>query len=317
MKALVIEDGSAQLRERELPDPVLDQVLVEVAAAGINRADLLQIAGLYPAPPGWPEDVPGLEFSGTVVRVGEEVTRFSPGDRVFGIVGGGGLATHLLTHADLCMSVPDTLDPIEAAAVPEAFVTAHDALVTQGNLKSGERVLVHAVASGVGTAVVQVASALGATTIGTSRTEEKLSRVAEFGLDEPVLANENMAETIGEVDLVIDLVGGDYLQTDIEVCGVTGRVVLVGLLGGASTEIDLAKILRKRLDLRGTVLRSRPHHEKAEVTERFARNILPLFERKLLRPVVETTFPLSDFQKGFDLVQSNKTMGKVLLIPGN
>lgn len=315
MKALVIEDGAAHVRERELPAPELDQILVEVASAGINRADLLQIAGFYPAPKGWPEDVPGLEFSGTVADTGDQVTRFQPGDHVFGIVGGGAHATHLLTREDLCVRVPDSLDLIEAGGVPEAFVTAHDALVTQGGMRSGERVLVHAVASGVGTAVVQIARALGASTVGTSRTEEKLERVCELGLDDPVLADENMSERIGEVDLVVDLVGGDYLQTDVEVCRVKGRIVLVGLLAGPSTELDLSQVLRKRLTLRGTVLRSRPHHEKADATEHFAREIVPLFERKQLKPVIETTFPLNKSDEAFDLVQSNSPLGKVLLIP--
>lgn len=315
MKALVIEDGSAHLLERELPSPELDQILVEVAAAGINRADLLQIAGHYPAPQGWPEDVPGLEFSGTVADTGDQVTRFTEGDHVFGIVGGGAHATHLMTREDLCVRVPASLDLVEAGGVPEAFMTAHDALVTQGGMRSGERVLVHAVASGVGTAAVQIARALGAGTVGTSRTEGKLERVRELGLDDPVLADENMAQKIGEVDLVVDLVGGDYLQTDVDVCRVKGRIVLVGLMAGASAELDLSQVLRKRLTLRGTVLRSRPHHEKAAATEHFAREVVPLFERKQLKPVIDATYPLSKSAEAFGLVQSNSPLGKVLLIP--
>lgn len=315
MKALVIENGAAHLRERELPAPRLDQIQVEVAASGINRADLLQIAGFYPAPEGWPEDVPGLEFSGTVTDTGDQVTRFKKGDHVFGIVGGGAHATHLLTREDLCIQVPDSLDLVEAGGVPEAFMTAHDALVTQGGMRSGERVLVHAVASGVGTALVQIARALGASTVGTSRTEGKLERMRELGLDDSVLADENMADRIGEVDLVVDLVGGDYLQTDVEVSRVKGRIVLVGLLAGSSTELDLSQILHKRLTVRGTMLRSRPHHEKAEATEHFAHEIVPLFDRKQLKPVIEATFPLDKSNEAFELVQSNSPLGKVLLIP--
>jgi NADPH:quinone reductase len=314
LKALVIENGDVQLQERPTPEPESDQILVEVASAGINRADLIQIAGMYPAPPGWPEDVPGLEFAGTVSAVGEEVSELQPGHPVFGIVGGGGLATHLLTKEDLCMRVPESLDLIEAGAIPEVFITAHDALVTQGNLRSGETVLIHAVASGVGTALIQVASALGATTVGTSRTKEKLERVREFGLDRAVEASENMAVEIGDVDLVIDLVGGDYLRVDLEVCNVTGRIVLVGMMGGASAEIDLSCLLRKRLTLRGTTLRARPDEEKAQATRRFAQELLPLFERKTLRPVIEARFGLTEAKDAFELMRSNRTVGKVLLI---
>ena len=304
-----------ELVERPTPEPTLDEVLVEVAGAGVNRADLVQRAGHYPAPPDAPEDVPGLEFAGTVSATGPLVQRLRSGDEVFGILGGGGHATHVLTRESLCARVPKGLDPVAAGGVPEVFVTAHDAMVVQAGLRPGERVLIHGVGSGVGTAAVQLAHALGAVTVGTSRTEDKLRRAAELGLDTAVLAGEDMAEQIGEVDVVVDLLGGSYVALDVAVSALKGRIVVVGLLAGTEAEIDVGAIMRKRLTLRGTMLRTRALHEKALATEAFAREVVPLFEQGALRPVIASVMTLEQATDAYDLVRSNSIFGKVILKP--
>jgi NADPH2:quinone reductase len=313
--AAVISEGRLELVDRPTPKPVADQVLVEVAGSGVNRADLLQRRGLYSAPPGWPDDIPGLEFSGRVVAIGPLVDTLSIGDRVCGIVGGGSHATHVLTTEALCVAVPADIDLADAGGIPEVFITAHDAL-RAGRLRSGERLLIHGVGSGVGTAAVQLASAMSATTVGTARTPEKLERAKELGLDEGVHASEDMPAVIGEVDVVLDLVGGDYLKVDVEVCRTRGRIVVVGLLAGSSVELDFGDIMRKRLSICGTVLRSRPDWEKASATAAFSHEVLPLFERKLVRPVIDRVVPFDEIQSAYDALQRNETFGKIVIAMG-
>jgi NADPH:quinone reductase len=310
-----MSDGDLQFAERDTPEPTADQVLVEVRGSGLNRADLLQKMGRHAAPHGWPADVPGLELSGAVAAVGPGVRVLHKGDHVFGIVGGGAHATHALTTESLCVVVPEGLDLVEAGGIPEVFVTAHDALFTQANLRPGERVLIHGVGSGVGTACVQLVRAAGAQSVGTARTPDKIDRAHELGLDEGIVAGENMAREIGEVDLVIDLVGGDYMEVDVEVCKPKGRIVLVGLLAGASAQVDLGQILGKRLHLRGTVLRARPEWEKAQATAAFTHDVVPLLERGEVRPVVDRVFPLEDAAQAYEELASNTTFGKIVLAP--
>lgn len=313
MRALIAREGAVVLEERPTPEPGGNEVVVATAGSGINRADLLQLRGVHPAPPGWPADIPGLEVAGTVAAVGPRATTRSVGDRVFGIVGGGAHATHVLTPEPLLAPVPDGLDLQEAGGVAEVFVTAHDALVTQAGLRSGERVLIHGVGSGVGTAAAQLVRALGATSVGTARTPAKLERAKELGLDEGVVAGANMAKEIGEVDVVLDLVGGDYAVVDVEVCRPTGRIVLVGLLAGSSAELDLGLLLYKRLTLRGTVLRGRPDYLKAAAMTAFGHDAAPLFSSGALRPVVDRLLPLEEAQAGYDALASNETFGKIVL----
>jgi NADPH:quinone reductase len=315
VRALTISDGRLELRDRPDPTPAAEEVLVEIAGTGINRADLMQLAGAYPAPRGWPPDVPGLEFAGTVVATGPRVNSLARGDRVFGIAGGGAHASHILTMETLCASVPANLDLVEAGGVPEVFITAHDALVTNADLRSGERLLINGVGSGVGTAAVQLARALGATTVGTSRTPEKLRRAKQLGLDEEVVAADDMAEAIGGVDVVLELVGGDYLSMDVDLCRPNGRIIVVGLLAGSAATIDLGQILSKRLTLRGTTLRRRPNYEKARATAAFSAQVVPLLVRGDLRPVVDRVLPLGDAEAGYEAVGSNQTFGKVILAP--
>lgn len=315
LRACRISDGRLELVDRPTPEPAADQVVIEVAGSGVNRADLLQRRGRYAAPPGWPADVPGLEHAGTVAAVGDTVRTLRVGQRVFGIVGGGAHASHVLTPEALCAPLPDNIDPVVGGGLPEVFVTAHDALVTRAALRSGERVLIHGVGSGVGTAALQLARAVGATTVGTSRTAAKLERAADLGLHQGVLADDDMAERIGEVDVVLDLIGGPYLEVDVAVCATRGRIVIVGLVAGASATLDMGAVMSKRLTIAGTVLRGRPDHEKAAAVAGFAKEVVPLLESGAVAPVVERTFPLERAEAAYDLVGSNETFGKVILTP--
>ena len=323
MRALVIhEGGGLVVEDRPVPEPGSDQVLVRVQGAGINRADLLQRAGRYPAPPGVPADIPGLEFAGVVEAVGSGVASPCPGDRVMGIVAGGGQAEYLVTAASHCARVPDTLDIVEAGGIPEAFITAHDAMVVQGELMAGQRVLVHAVGSGVGTAALQLAKCLGATVAGTSRSKDKLERAGELGLDHPVLASSDFdpAALAGEItaaggpiDVTVDLLGGSYLGVDVAAAAPKGRIVIVGLIAGRSAELDMGALLGKRLIVRGTVLRSRPSAEKADATHLFEGQVVPLIGRGAIRPIIDAVIPLAEAERAYELVEQDRTFGKVVL----
>lgn len=323
MRALILaEGGRLSVEERPVPEPVADQVLVRIHGAGLNRADLLQRAGRYPAPPGTPPDIPGLEFAGVVEATGPAVTSLHPGDPVMGIVAGGAQAEYLVTPESHCARVPPNLDPVTAGGVPEAFITAHDALCTQAGLHPGARVLVHAVASGVGTAALQLAGAMGATVVGTSRTKDKLDRAAELGLDQAVPVERDfdptaVARTIvdggGPVNVVVDLVGGPYLAVDIAAAAPLGRIVIVGVIAGGRAELDMLTLMGKRLTLRGTVLRSRAAHEKAAATHAFAGQVLPLLAAGTIRPVVEAVIPLAEADRAYDLLAADATFGKVVL----
>lgn len=327
MRAAVITRAGGpdvlQVRDAPRPLPRDGEVLVRVRASALNRADVLQREGRYPAPPGAPSNIPGLEIAGEVVEAGPGTSRWRPGDRVFGIVGGGGHAEFAVTREDELARIPDALQWAAAAAVPEAFITAHDALVTLGQAQPGAQVLVHAVGSGVGLAVAQLARALDATCIGTARTAAKLERAREFGVVHAVLVGDDphafvepvRAHTGGRgVDVAVDLVGGDYLAADIAVMALLGRVVLVGLLAGRSATIDLGTILSRRITIRGTVLRSRPAIEKARATAAFARDVLPLLAAGQVRPVVDQVFPLDRIAEAHALLESNATFGKVVLV---
>ena len=315
LKVLRIEDGQLEVTERPTPEPAADQVLVEVAGSGVNRADLLQKMGRYPAPAGWPEDVPGLEHAGTVVETGSSVRALKAGDRVFGIVGGGAHASHVLTTESLCARLPDSLDPVRAGGIPEAYITAHDALFERARVRPGERVLIHGVGSGVGIATMQIAGAAGAATVGTSRTAAKLERAVSLGLGEAVEAGDAMAARIGEVDVVIDLIGGDYLEVDVKTCRAGGRIVIVGLVAGASARLDMGAVLSKRLQLTGTVLRGRPEHAKGAAVAAFAREVVPLFERGLLELVVDRVSSLEEAESAYAAMASNETFGRIILAP--
>jgi NADPH:quinone reductase-like Zn-dependent oxidoreductase len=328
MRAATIVDGHIELREHPTPGPLTaDDVLVRVAGAGLNRADLLQRIGLYPPPPGSPVDIPGMEFAGTVEAVGANVTTLAVGDPVFGVVGGGGQGEELVTRADHCARVPDGLDLVAMGGVPETFVTAHDALVTQAALQPDEWVLVHAVGSGVGTSALQLAKALGAKVVGTARTPDKLERARALGLDHgivaptttdgeldiPALVAEIVAVTGGGVDVAIELVGGPYVEADIAAAARLGRIVLVGTLAGGRATLDVLTTMQRRLRVHGTVLRTRTDAEKAAATSAFARDVVPLLASGRLEPIVERVLPLAQAEAGYELLASNATFGKVIL----
>jgi putative PIG3 family NAD(P)H quinone oxidoreductase len=324
MRAVVIREpgGPEVLELREVPEPPVPphHLAVRVQRAAVNRADVLQRLGLYPAPPGAPRDIPGLEYQGIVETLGEGVTAHAKGDRVFGLVGGGAYAQFVVVHEREAVAIPDKLSDELAAAVPEAFVTAWDALVVRGRAQAGDRVLVHAAGSGVGTAAVQIARALGCTVIGTSRTPDKLARAQALGLDVPVVpANGKFADAVRTatggrgVDVVVELVGGGYLAEDIACAAPRGRIVVVGLTAGAFTELDLRGLLQKRLEIIGTVLRSRPLEEKIEAAQMLAQRICPLLASGALRPVVERVLPLAEAGKAHELMSSDASFGKILL----
>jgi putative PIG3 family NAD(P)H quinone oxidoreductase len=324
MKAIVIErpGGPEVLAWREVPtpEPGRGEVRVRVRATAVNRADLLQRMGLYPPPPDAPQQIPGLEFAGEVDAVGPGVSRWAVGDRVFGLVGGGSYAEQLVTHADCVARMPDGLSFTDAAAVPEAFITAWDAMVTQAGLGAGETVLVQAVGSGVGTAAVQIARALSARPLGTARTAAKLARAAKLGMDRGFtvdkgkFADDVLRATGGRgVDVVLELVGGGYVAEDLICAAPQARIVVVGLMAGIRTEIGLDLILTKRLTVRGTQLRTRPLGEKIEVTETFARHVVPLVGDGVLKPVVERVLPIAEAAAAHQAMATNEGFGKLVL----
>lgn len=307
------------LDDIEVRAPGPGELLVQVKAAGLNRADLLQRRGFYPAPPGVPADVPGLEYAGTVVAVGEGVVAWQLGAPVMGIVGGGGMATHLVVHEREAIRVPDGMGLTEAAAIPEVFMTAYDAFL-QAELVAGELALVHAVGSGVGTAAVQLAATAGAYVVGTSRTADKLAGARALGMHEGILVEGGrFADKLGLLakgrlaDVILDGVGAAYLAENAKALALRGRLVVIGLLGGATAEMPLGDFLRKRLTLIGTVLRSRPLEEKALLAQRFGREVVPRFERGALKPVIDVVMAMRDVREAHRRMEQNESFGKIVL----
>jgi len=306
--------------EPESPGP--GQLGVAVHATAVNRADLLQRRGGYPAPSGWPVDIPGLEFAGVVEEVGEGVDESVVGSWVMGLLGGGGYAEHVVTDATHTMRIPAGLQFIEAAALPEAFLTAYDAIVLQGGLKDGMTILVHAAGSGVGTAALQVARTFGASRIFGTASPGKLAAIAERGipLDVPIdytrqsFRDVIRRETGGRgVDLVLDLVGATYWSDNVASLAPRGTLLLVGLLGGTMAQINLGVLMRRRLKVIGTVLRSRESEEKVALTERADRDLSPHFASGELESVVDRVFPLARAAEAHTYVEENRNLGKVVL----
>jgi putative PIG3 family NAD(P)H quinone oxidoreductase len=313
-----------QLVERPDPEPSRGEVRIRVRGTAVNRADLLQRIGAYPAPADSPPDIPGLEISGEVIARGAGVDRLAIGDRVFGLVGGGGYADMVVSHERALAKIPDGMSFEDAAAVPEAFITAHDAIVTQAKLTGGETLLVHAVGSGVGTAAVQLGRALGARVLGTARTQDKLDRARDLGLavgivpaaanpSEPRFADSVRAAAPEGADVVLELVGGAYFAEDLRCISTLGRLVLVGLMAGAKTEVDLGLVLRRRVRVFGTVLRARPLEQKIAAMRAFEAQVVPLFARGLLKPIVDCVMPLADAPRAHERMASNAGFGKIVL----
>jgi putative PIG3 family NAD(P)H quinone oxidoreductase len=302
------------LEERPDPVPQGDEVLLAVRYAGLNPADLSQRAGLYPAPPGSPSDVPGLEVAGTVIACGPSSRQFTLGERVFGIVGGGGLADRVAARERHVTRVPESLDHLGAAAVPEAFVTAHDAVLTQAGLRPGELLVVNGANGGVGSAAVQLGAAVGARVLATVRREELRPEVARLGAD--VVPPEELvaaARAAGGADVVLELVGAPNLAADLDSLAVKGRIVVVGTGAGAEALLDLRRLMSRRARVLGTVLRARPPEEKAAAVQAFAREVVPLLEAGRLVPLVERVFPAAEAAAAFDHLAAPGKLGKVLL----
>lgn len=325
MKAVYItEFDGTSIELRDLPDlakPRDAQVLVRVRAAGLNRADLLQARGAYPPPTGYSPNIPGLEFAGEIAAIGEDVTNLLIGERVFGITAGEAQAEYLLIDASLCARIPDNLSFTQAGAVPEAFITAHDAVITQGGLKSGETLLIHAVGSGVGLAALQIAKSKDVIVVGTSRTADKLARAGEFGLDVGILTDKeiNFAEQIADItdgkgaDVILDLVGAAYVEQNLAALAPKGRLMLVGLTSGRTAEVNLGLVLQKRAHIIGTVLRGRSTEEKADATQRFADDVVPLIAAEIIRPNLDRVFAATEVIDAYKYLESNQSFGKVVL----
>ncbi len=326
MRAVVFKGkgGPEIIAVETLPDPTPSrgEVLVRVRAAGLNRADLLQRRGVYPPPPGYRADVPGLELAGEVAGVGEGVTAWKPGDRVMAIAAGEAQAELCLVHERMLLPIPAGLSFEQAGALPEAGITSHDALFTLGGLGPGAAVLIHAVGSGVATVALQIARATGATVIGTSRTPAKLERARSLGLDHgivvqgepPRFADEVRRLTGGQgTPLVLEFVGAPYLPEDLAALATGGRVVVIGTMAGARAQVDLGTLMRARGSIVGTVLRPRPLEEKVAASRAFGRDVLPLVAAGRVRPVVDVVLPLDAAREAHERMERNESFGKIVL----
>jgi NADPH:quinone reductase len=324
MKAIIITRPGGtevlEVQERPMPEPGLGQIRVRVRASALNRADLMQREGNYPVPPGVPADISGMEYAGEVDALGPSATLWKVGDRVMGIIGGGGHAEYLCVHEREAMPVPKGMSWEDAAAIPEVFLTAYDALFNRLALRTGETLLIHAVGSGVGTAALQIARVAGARVVGTARSPEKLERAKKLGLDVAIdasrgdwVAQVEAAVGVARVHAVVDLVGGNYLEGNMRVLALRGRIVVVGLTAGATTPFNMGVLLVKRLTLVGTTLRSRPLEEKIAVARDLSEYIVPLFDAGRLKPVIDRVFPFSEIRAAHELMESNKTFGKIVL----
>lgn len=321
MRAVVFSGagGNDVVRVEERPDPVpgSQDVLVRVRFAGVNPADTAQRAGHYPAPPGSPPDVPGLEVAGTIAACGEAVTAWRPGDRVFGLVGGGGLASLVSVHERLVARVPDSLGEREAAAVPEAFVTAHDAVASRCGLRPGDTLVVHGAAGGVGTAAVQIGLVAGARVLATVRSQPAAEAVEALGAE--AVADEGFADAVLELtggrgaDVVLELVGASHFPGNLRALAPQGRVAVVGVASGREVSLDLLALMARRATLHGTVLRARPLEEKALAVRAFEREVVPHLASGRMRPLVDSVFPLERVVAAFDRLDGPGKVGKVLL----
>jgi len=323
MKAVVLREhgGPEVLQIEDVPSPTFgaEDILVSVAATALNRADLLQRMGFYPNPfPQGPE-IPGLEFAGTVKAVGERVTAWKVGDKVMGIVSGGAYAEELALHERQAMAVPAGMSLHDAAAIPEVFITAWDALVVQGGLTSGRWAMVHAGASGVGTAAIQICKAIGARIIVTC-SSGKVQACKELGADVVVdygsqdFVEEVQKATNGKgVDVVLDVIGGDYVERNIASLAVKGHIIQVGVMAGKPMPFNVGLLLGKRASITGTVLRARPLDEKIAITQRFASEMLPLFDTGALKPVIDSSYSLADVAKGHEFMATNGNVGKIII----
>ncbi|HEY0242565.1 MAG TPA: NAD(P)H-quinone oxidoreductase [Gemmatimonadaceae bacterium] len=327
MKAVVITRPGGpevlEIQDRPEPRPGSSQVRIRVLASGLNRADVSQRLGRYPAPPGVPADIPGLEYAGEIDMVGDGATMWSVGDRVMGIVSGGSHAEYVSVHEREVIAAPHGLGIEECAAIPEVFITAYDAIFSQLRMGAGESLLIHAAGSGVGTAAVQLAKIAGVKSVGTSRSPDKLHRASELGLDTSIVVQNDdwpaqvRAATDGKgADGVLDLVGGAYFKGNIEAIALRGRMIIVGLTAGSSAEIDLRRVMQKRMTIAGTLMRSRQLEEKIQVARTFSDRIVPMFDDRRLKPVVDRIMRFADIREAHRIMESNENFGKIVLAWG-
>ncbi len=311
MIAVTIEDGAVAPQEQ--PDPVAGtgELLVRVKAAGLNGADILQRAGAYPPPPGYPVDIPGLEFAGVVEAVGEGATRFAPGDRVMTITGGGGQAELATVHERVAMPVPEGVEWEAAGGFAETFLTAHDAIITQCGLRPGERLLINGAAGGVGTAGIQIAKLAGAHVTASVRDESRRAAVAELGAD--VVCGPDEVAGHGPYDVVLELVGGPNIETSINNLSFDGRIVVIGVGGGFKAEINLLALMGKRGTLRGSTLRARPLEQKAAVSRAVEKELLPALASGSISVPITASFPLQEVAAAYDRFTDGSKLGKIVL----
>jgi NADPH2:quinone reductase len=310
MRAVTIQDNQIVVDERPDPEPGSGELLVRVRAAGLNGADMHQLRGGYPAPPGSPPDIPGLELAGEVVARGPGARRFSEGDRVMGIVGGGGQADLATVHERILVSVPEELSWNEAGGVPEVFTTAHDALFTQAGLQVGERLLVHGAAGGVGTAAIQLGRAAGARVTATVRNPDLRERVSELGAH--VIEPDGFGDH-GPFDLILELIGAANLNDNLKALETGGRITVIGMGGGATGEINLGLLLMKRARMYGSTLRSRPLELKALTARGLERSVLPLLASGAVRVPIAETYPLAEAPVAYEHFARGGKLGKIIL----
>jgi NADPH:quinone reductase len=310
MRAATIRDNDIVIEQHPDPQAGVGEVLVRVHAAGLNGADMLQRRGMYPAPPGSPQDIPGMELAGEVAALGPLAERFDVGDRVMAIVGGGAQAELCVVHERQLMPVPQALDWPAAGGLPEVFATAHDAVFTQGQLRPGERLLVHGGAGGVGTAAIQLACAAGARVTATVRNESLREQVGELGAQ--VIAPEGFAER-GPFDVILELVGGPNMPENLQALATAGRIAVIGVGAGAKSELNLLALMGKRARIHGSTLRARPLEEKALVARLLEHEVLPLFDAGKLRVPVAATFALDDALAAYDRFAAGGKLGKIVI----
>jgi NADPH:quinone reductase len=313
VRAATIQDGRLVVEERPDPGPGRNELLVRVRGAGINGADMLQRRGAYPAPPGSPPDIPGLELAGEVAALGPDAGRFAEGDRVMAVVGGGGQAELAVVHERAAMPVPDGVDWPQAGGIPEVFTTAHDAVFTQAGLRPGEHLLVHGAAGGVGTAAVQLGRAAGARVTATVRREELRPAVEELGAR--AIAPDGFADE-GPYDVILELVGAGNLEGNLRSLASGGRIAVIGVGGtGPTAEINLLTVMQKRARIHGSTLRARPLEQKAAAMRLVEKEVLPLFDDGRLTVPVAETFPLDDVEQAYERFEAGGKLGKIVLLP--
>ena len=313
MRAVTIREQRIVVAEHPDPTPGSGEMLVRVHAAGINGADMHQRRGMYPAPPGSPQDIPGLELAGEVTALGPAAMRFKEGDRVMAIVGGGGQAELAVVHERVLMPAPERLAWPEAGGVPEVFTTAYDAVFTQGELKPGEHLLVHGGAGGVGTAAIQLARASGARVTATVRNPELRDQVTDLGAT--AISPEGFGEH-GPFDVVLELVGAPNLQENVNALSVGGRIAVIGIGGGAKGELHLGALMGKRARIHGSTLRARPLEEKAACARELEHSVLPFFESGALRVPIAATYSMENAAEAYERFEAGGKFGKVVLEMG-